>query len=67
MFVINNKSKNYRLNNSFLVNKKIFYGKTKDKQIKKSFGYLNNLINQNFINFISKTIFYSQKSNSLKN
>lgn len=67
MFVINNKSKNYRLNNSFLVNKKIFYGKIKDKQIKKSFGYLNNLLNQNFINFISKTIFYSQKSNSLKN
>ena len=36
MFVINNKSKNYRLNNSFLVNKKIFMGKQKINKLRKA-------------------------------
>ena len=54
MFVINSKSKN-------------FYIHTNDKQIKKSFEYLNSLFNQNFITFNSSTFFYFQRPNSLQN
>jgi len=67
MFVINSKSKNFILNNSILVNNKNFYGHTNDKQIKKSFGCLNSLFNQNFIIFNSSTFFYFQRPNSLQN